>query len=128
LLGGSTNVPHNMALDPAPFGRWTLRDEAAQRRSALRCAQGSWQRAEDHLCVALRDYGRAAKATYQGRLFAQDALEGLRLIDLTREAFDVVGMNPPYGALSTGVMADLGHGVMDDARCEAAAYVLRKSM
>ncbi len=25
-----------MALDPAPFGRWTLRDEAAQRRSALR--------------------------------------------------------------------------------------------
>lgn len=26
----------NMALDLAPFGRWTLRDKAAQRRSALR--------------------------------------------------------------------------------------------
>jgi len=26
----------NMALDRDPFGRWTLRDEAAQRRSALR--------------------------------------------------------------------------------------------
>jgi len=26
----------NPALDLAPFGRWTLRDEAAQRRSALR--------------------------------------------------------------------------------------------
>ncbi len=26
----------NPALDPAPFGRWTLRDEAAQRRSAPR--------------------------------------------------------------------------------------------
>ena len=25
-----------MALDPVPFGHWTLRDEAAQRRSALR--------------------------------------------------------------------------------------------
>jgi hypothetical protein len=25
---------HNMALDLAPFGRWTLRDEAAQRRSS----------------------------------------------------------------------------------------------
>jgi len=27
---------HNMALNLAPFGRWTLRDKAAQRRLALR--------------------------------------------------------------------------------------------
>jgi len=27
----------------------------------------------------------------------------LRLIDLTREAFDLVAMNPPFGALGTGV-------------------------
>jgi hypothetical protein len=26
----------NPALNPAPFGRWTLRDKAAQRRLALR--------------------------------------------------------------------------------------------
>ena len=26
----------NMALNGAPFGRWTLRDKAAQRRLALR--------------------------------------------------------------------------------------------
>ena len=26
----------NMALDLAPFGRWTLRDKATQRRSTLR--------------------------------------------------------------------------------------------
>ena len=26
----------NMAVDPVPFGHWTLRDEAAQRRSPLR--------------------------------------------------------------------------------------------
>ncbi len=31
----------NMALDLAPFGRWTLRDEAAQRRSPLRYAPSS---------------------------------------------------------------------------------------
>ncbi|MOA01329.1 hypothetical protein D3C78_1207330 [compost metagenome] len=39
------SVPHNdgcahelpnMALNPAPFGRWTLRDKAAQRRLAIR--------------------------------------------------------------------------------------------
>ena len=33
----STAAPrHNMALNLAPFGRWTLRDKAAQRRLALR--------------------------------------------------------------------------------------------
>jgi len=29
-------VTSNMALNLAPFGRWTLRDKAAQRRLALR--------------------------------------------------------------------------------------------
>jgi hypothetical protein len=29
---------HNMALNLAPFGRWTLRDKAVQRRLALRYA------------------------------------------------------------------------------------------
>jgi hypothetical protein len=28
----------NLALNLAPFGRWTLRDKAAQRRLALRSA------------------------------------------------------------------------------------------
>jgi hypothetical protein len=148
-----------------------------------------WRKAEARLRTALTEFGKAANSTYQGRLFAQDALEGLRLIDLCREVFDVVVMNPPFGALSLGVkdylvkayprskndllaifverglellrtggrlgaitsrtcfflssyqkwreevvlgigtpevMADLGHGVMDDAMVEAAAYVLKK--
>lgn len=148
-----------------------------------------WAKAEQRLHAALTEFAHAAKSTYQGRLFAQDALQGLRLIDLCREVFDVVVMNPPFGALAantkdqlakayprskndllaimverglellrTGgrigaitsrtcfflssfqkwreqvvlgiakpeVMADLGHGVMDDAMVEAAAYVLEK--
>ena len=52
--------------------------------------------------VALNAFTQTAKSTYQGRLFAQDALQGLRLIDLCREKFDVVVMNPPFGALATG--------------------------
>jgi hypothetical protein len=151
--------------------------------------QENWQQAEARLRTALAEFAQAAKSTYQGRLFAQDALEGLRLIDLCREVFDVVVMNPPFGApasntkealakayprskndllavfverglelLRTGgrlgaitsrtcfflssfqrwreqvvlgvarpeVMADLGHGVMDDAMVEAAAYCLVK--
>jgi len=31
----------NPALNLAPFGRWTLRDKAAQRRLALRWASAS---------------------------------------------------------------------------------------
>ncbi|MBP6421401.1 MAG: hypothetical protein KA271_00760 [Propionivibrio sp.] len=62
-----------------------------------------WQKAEARLRVALNEFAQAAKSTYQGRLYARDALEGLRLIDLCREAFDVVVMNPPFGALSLGV-------------------------
>ncbi len=118
-----------------------------------------------------------------------DALQGLRLIDLCREEFDVLVMNPPFGNLCPSTknslvdtypnskgdllcifverglsllgkggllgaitsraclflssfqawrehvllgralpvaMADLGHGVMDDAMVEAAAYVLER--
>jgi hypothetical protein len=151
--------------------------------------QATWQQAEARLRAALTDFARAANASYQGRLFAQDALQGLRLIDLCREVFDVVVMNPPFGALAANTkdqlakayprskndllavfverglellrrggrlgaitsrtgfflssfqkwreavvlgmakpeaLADLGHGVMDDAMVEAAAYVLEK--
>ena len=58
--------------------------------------------------MALTEFAQTAKSTYQGRLFAQDALQGLRLIDLCREVFDVVVMNPPFGALSLGVKECLG--------------------
>lgn len=149
----------------------------------------SWAQIEMRLRAALTEYARAAQSTYQGRLFAEDALHGLKMIDHCREVFDVVVMNPPFGALPTGtkiqlsksyprskndllaifverglevmwtggrlgaitsrtcfflssfqkwreeivlgvaqpeVMADLGHGVMDDAMVEAAAYVLER--
>ena len=59
-----------------------------------------WQKAEGRLREALTEFARAARSTYQGRLFAEDALQGLRMIDLCRELFDVVVMNPPYGDTS----------------------------
>ncbi len=149
-----------------------------------------WQKAESRLRHGLTDYARAARSSYQGRLFAEDALQGLRIIDHCRELFDVVVMNPPFGSLASGTkaqlanayptskhdlltifvergitilrysgrigaitsrtclflsryqhwrerilleqahpktMVDLGHGVMDDAMVEAAAYVLEKT-
>jgi hypothetical protein len=65
--------------------------------------KAQWQKAEVRLREALTDFAKAAQSTYQNRLFAQDALQGLRIIDLTRAILDVVVMNPPFGALSKGV-------------------------
>lgn len=61
----------------------------------------SWSQAEGRLRNALIEFSQAASSSFQGRLFAQDALDGLRLIDLCQEVFDVVVMNPPFGALAT---------------------------
>lgn len=69
--------------------------------------QRQWRGAERKLMRALTEFIQEAQSTYQGRLFAEDALEGLRLIDLVREQFDVVVMNPPFGALSLGVKDQL---------------------
>lgn len=69
--------------------------------------QEAWQQAEVRLREALTEFAQAAQSTYQGRLFAQDALQGLRLIDLCREVFDVVVMNPPFGALAAGTKDEL---------------------
>lgn len=68
---------------------------------------GQWQKAEARLREALAEFAQAAQSSYQARLFAQDALQGLRLIDITRDTFDVVVMNPPFGALSAGVKDQL---------------------
>jgi len=59
--------------------------------------QENWYQAESRLHRALIDFSGAVRNTYQGRLFAQDALQGLRLIDLCGETFDVIVMNPPFG-------------------------------
>jgi hypothetical protein len=147
--------------------------------------------AETRIVEALRHFAESAAngASVRRRLFAGDSAQGIALIDLLRTRFDVVLMNPPFGAASlaakkefeaayprtkndvfaafvergvqllhphgllgaitsrTGfflssfqkwreeillkeappvVFADLGHGVMDAAMVEAAAYCLEK--
>ncbi len=66
-----------------------------------------WQNAEQRLHLALTQFASAAQSSYQCRLYAQDALQGLRLIDLCRETFDVVVMNPPFGALAANTKDQL---------------------
>jgi hypothetical protein len=77
-----------------------IRKIYGEQTDFLRGGTKRWQDIEARLRDALTQFARTARAGYQGRLFAQDALEGLRLIDFTRQRFDTVVMNPPFGALS----------------------------
>ena len=87
--------------------------------------QENWQLAESRLRIALTEFAQAAKSTYQGRLFAQDALQGLRIIDLCRECFDVIVMNPPFGDLPNG-SADYINGNYSDSNSDIGmAFVSR---
>lgn len=56
-----------------------------------------WQKAEARLRGALTDYARTARSSFQGRLFAEDAMLGLRMIDHCQQCYDIVVMNPPFG-------------------------------
>lgn len=87
--------------------------------------QENWRQAEVRLRAALTEFAHAAQSTYQGRLFAQDALQGLRLIDLCREVFDVVVMNPPFGALSLGVKEYLNDAYPDSCNDLLGIFVDR---
>ncbi|RWD70280.1 DNA methyltransferase [Mesorhizobium sp.] len=62
-----------------------------------------WSKAERLVFQALADYVAAASASGNARrrLFAEDAAQGFALADLAAKKFDVVLMNPPFGAGST---------------------------
>ncbi len=60
-----------------------------------------FQEAEGTILEALRRFAESAGgADARRRLFAGDAAQGVALIDLLRTRFDVVLMNPPFGAPS----------------------------
>jgi hypothetical protein len=56
--------------------------------------------AEERIVEALRGFAETAddSTNVRRRLFAGDATQGIALIDLLRSRFDVVLMNPPFGA------------------------------
>jgi hypothetical protein len=61
---------------------------------------GFFHEAEARIIEALRVFAETAPGyvSVRRRLFAGDAAEGIALIDLVRTRFDVVLMNPPFGA------------------------------
>lgn len=88
----------------------------------------TWDKAEARLSSALVDFAQAANSSYQGRLFAQDALETLRFIDLSREIFDVVVMNPPFGQATKGLQSYYKKNYPETSSEELAATFFSRSI
>jgi hypothetical protein len=61
-----------------------------------------WAEAEDRVVESLRAYAQRAtlEQRVSRRLFADDAIQGMAFVDLLQRPFDVVLMNPPFGAAS----------------------------
>lgn len=61
-----------------------------------------WEQAEQLILTQLELYAESASGSGYGqkRMFADDAAKGFAFIDLCRKRFDVVLMNPPFGAPS----------------------------
>jgi Eco57I restriction-modification methylase len=63
-----------------------------------------FERAELEVVAALRSYAERAEEQQrlQKRLFTEDAVRGFAFVDLSQKRYDVVLMNPPFGAFSKG--------------------------
>ncbi len=61
-----------------------------------------WERAEERIYTELQNYAERAEngQGYQRRLFSEDTVKGFAFIDLCRQHYDVVLMNPPFGDAS----------------------------
>jgi hypothetical protein len=69
---------------------------------------GFFHEAEARIVDALREFAEASlgSSTIRRRLFVGDAAQGIALIELLRTRFDVILMNPPFGAVSLVAKAE----------------------
>ena len=83
--------------------------------------------AETHIVETLRAFAETAtgSANVRRRLFSGDAAQGIALIDLARTKFDVVLMNPPFGACSLAAKKDFEKSYPRTKNDVYAAFVER---
>jgi len=83
--------------------------------------------AEALIIEALRGFAEASigGVSVRRRLFAGDAAQGIALIDLVRTKFDVVLMNPPFGACSLPAKKEFEKGYPRTKNDVYAAFVER---
>lgn len=86
-----------------------------------------WSKAEKLVFQALANYVAEASAlgNARRRLFAEDATQGFALADIAAKKFDVVLMNPPFGAGSTRAKKDFEKAYPRTKNDVYAAFVER---
>lgn len=86
-----------------------------------------WGKAERLVFKALEEYADAARGAgvTRRRLFADDTAHGFALIDLASKKFDVVLMNPPFGAGSLKAKKDFDKAYPKTKNDVYAAFVER---
>jgi len=86
-----------------------------------------WDKAEHLLIDALHAYAKSAAngKGFQRRLFAEDAERGFAFVDVCRKRYDVVLMNPPFGAGSLVAKAEFEKAYPRTKNDVYAAFVER---
>lgn len=82
-------------------------DDIGQQFS-LKLETAVWEDQRDAVQAALSQYINEAGHAFDEQLFARDAAQCLRMIDLCTMKFDVVVMNPPFGSPTDGSRETLG--------------------
>lgn len=93
--------PRQEQLELLPELRTKTQEQLALDVSGITDAE-FWDSAEQRVLDALRHFSEKAEAEqgYLRRLFADDTARGFAFIDLCSNRYDVVLMNPPFGAAS----------------------------
>jgi hypothetical protein len=86
-----------------------------------------WRQAEGHIYQALRDYAELATngSGFRRSLFVHDAAQGFAFIDLCHQRYDVVLMNPPFGAAAERSKGYIEHAYPRTKNDLYAAFVER---
>jgi hypothetical protein len=83
--------------------RQTLHNASQEAGPLFRSSDSSfWENAEAQILRALRNYATDARSDSPAarKMFAEDAEQGIAFLDISQRRFDVVVMNPPFGAPS----------------------------
>ncbi len=83
-----------------------------------------WQEAEYRLRSALKEFVKSSDR-YSSQLFANDAIQVLRFIDLLENKFDIVVMNPPFGKFPKGSKKYLKDQYPNSCRNILCAFISR---
>lgn len=89
--------------------------------------QDFWREAESHVLTAVRQYANRSRngSGFRRQLFADDAVHGFAFVDMCRQEYEVVLMNPPFGEAPMSVRTTLYASIPSASQDLFAAFVER---